>query len=516
MVGLTLSETWLGNIWKSSRKGKSISLEPEKQVVGILAFEVSRLMSKVVSLWLYLTDTHMLELREEMNNSIGIQKLVSDNEDYLMNLALAEIFENFTSVGKFVAMLGKKCVDPIYHDLEGIFADPCESDPKWYGWWYRLQKMEKRVKKMRRFVAATEQLHSEMESLEELEESMRRTQGEVHIGRVKLLEFQRKVFFQRQEVENLREMSPWIRTYDYIVRLLLRSLFTIIERIKFVYGGRNEFGYVACCNSMLGVVQTSGYLSDNNASRGHVGRSLSNISPLSILCSDHTLNLSRFAPVGLSRCLRAGSDSEIFTSSCGSSFRSNGVDTNETDDICTNPVIYHTSPCEKVSFFNSKRELLNARPSTLGYAALALHYAKIILSIEKLASSPHLISLDAREDLYDMLPFSIRRCVRAKLMKDEVSTTLAFSEYNLARILGWLSPLAHNMVRWQSERNFERRRLIFGTNVLLVQTLYFADREETEAAIVELLLALNHLSRFRQSSRSEVYENLRDLIHFRT
>lgn len=346
MVGLTLTETWLGNILKSSRK--SISVEPEKQVVGILAFEISRLMSKVVNLWLYLSDRHMSELREEIANSIGMHKLVSEDEVHLMDLALAEIIENFTNVGKFVARLGKKCVDPIYHDLEGIFVDLSDSDPKWYGWSYRLKKMKKRVKKMKRFVAATEQLHSEMESLEELEESMRQTRGG---GRAKLLEFQHKVFFQRQEVKSLQEMSPWIRTYDYIVRLLLRSLLTIGDRIKYVYGERCDLGQV-----MPSVVHTLGYsldnnasrgpvghslsnLSDNNASRGLVGRSWSNLSPSSTLCGQHTLNLRRFAPIGLSRCIRAGSDSEISTSSCGSSFRANFVETDEMDDICTNPIM---------------------------------------------------------------------------------------------------------------------------------------------------------------------------------
>lgn len=40
---------------------------------------------------------------------------------------------------------------------------------------------------------------------------------------------------QRQEVKTLREMSPWVRTYDYIVRLLLRSLITVVKRIKHVF-----------------------------------------------------------------------------------------------------------------------------------------------------------------------------------------------------------------------------------------------------------------------------------------
>ncbi|KAI3473940.1 hypothetical protein Pfo_028514 [Paulownia fortunei] len=512
MVGETLTETWFGNIWKSSRK--SISWEPERPVLGILAFEVSRWMSKVVNIWQSLTDRQIVRLREEIANSVGIQKLISEDEDYLMDLVLAEIIENLGSVAKSVAMLGKKCADPTYHNLESFSDDPGDIDPKWYGWQYRLKKMEKKVKKMEKFVAATEQLYSELEVLAELEQSLRRMRAGANLGKVKLLEFQQKVVWQRQEVKNLQEMSPWVRTYDYVVRLLLRSLFTIIERIKYVYGvnqienidGSNDFDQIHgdCLirsNSMSALLQTSVYSSENNASRVPVGRSFSNLglggdkskpknrkshdrSPSSILCGKHQMKGRRFASVGLTGCMTGGSESpvvETHTPSCGSSFRSNGAsqkDADEIEDICTIPIVYGSVTSIKASFFNSKRHLLNAPPSTLGYAALALHHANVIILIEKLASSPHLISLDARDDLYNMLPSTIKSCLRAKLKT--FTRTLASSVYDaafaaewslaLARILEWLSPLAHNMVRWQSERNFERQRFIFGSNVLLVQT----------------------------------------------
>ncbi|KAI3471990.1 hypothetical protein Pfo_028678 [Paulownia fortunei] len=449
MVGETLTETWFGNIWKSSRK--SISWEPERPVLGILAFEVSRWMSKVVNIWQSLTDRQIVRLREEIANSVGIQKLISEDEDYLMDLVLAEIIENLGSVAKSVAMLGKKC----------------DIDPK-YGWQYRLKKMEKKVKKMEKFVAATEQLYSELEVLAELEQSLRRMRAGANLGKVKLLEFQQKVVWQRQEVKNLQEMSPWISIHYYRkdqVCLWVNQ----IENID----GSNDFDQIHgdCLirsNSMSALLQTSVYSSENNASRVPMkGR--------------------RFASVGLTGCMTGGSESpvvETHSPSCGSSFRSNGAsqkDADEMEDICTIPIVYGSVTSTKASFFNSKRHLLNAPPSTLGYAALALHHANVIILIEKLASSPHLISLDARDDLYNMLPSTIKSCLRAKLKT--FTRTLASSVYDaafaaewslaLARILEWLSPLAHNMVRWQSERNFERQRFIFGSNVLLVQTLYF-------------------------------------------
>lgn len=530
---------------------KRIYWEAERPVLGILAFEVSRVMSKVVNIWHSVTDKQIVRLREEIASSVGIHKLVSEDDDYLMDLALAEIIENLISVGKSVAMLGKKCADATYHNLESIFDDPSAMDPKWYGWQYRLKKMDRKVKKMEKFVAATEQLYSELEILADHELSLRRMRAGANLGKMKLLEFQQKVLWQRQEVKSLQEMSPWIRTYDYVVRLLLRSLFTIIQRIKYVFVDgsdcfdQNHGDYVSRCNSMSGLVQAFGYSSENNEPGGRVRRTSSNLafradksilknrrsydrSPSSILCGRHQVRGRRFAPIGLMGCMPGGIESPIvesYTNSCGSSFRSE-KDGDEIDDTCAFPIICRSITSRERSFFHSKRCLLEASPSTLGYAALALHYASTIMLVEKLALAPHLISLDARDDLYDMLPSTIRSCLRARLKT--FSRTSASCEYNSAlaaerssaigKILEWLSPLARNMIRWQSERNFERQRVVYGSNILLVQTLYFANQAETEAAIVEILMGVNYLFQFgknmndqqqpiRESSCSRAYDH---------
>lgn len=540
-----MTETWFGNL------RKSISWEPERPVLGIMSFEVARLMSKVINIWQCLTDTQIVRLREEVVNSVGIQKLVSENEEYLMDLVLAEIIENLESVAKSVAVLGKKCAHPTYQNLQNVFDDPGVIDPKWYRWQYRLKKMEKRVKKMGKFVAATEQLYSELEVLAELEQPLRRMRAGANLCRVRLLEFQQKVVWQRQEVKNLQEMSPWIRTFDYIIRLLLRSLFTIIERIKYVYGvnqtkpvevNNNDSHILGdsldCRNSVTYHLKTSVYTFENDDFSAQVGRAFSNLSsaddrgksknrksldhsPSFILCQRPSLmKVRRFAPIVLTGCVTGGIESpfvDIHTSSCGSSNRSNGAwnkDTDEIKDTCTIPDVCGDLAPPKASFFHSKRRLLIAPPSTLGYAGLALHYANVIIVIEKLASAPHLISLEARNDLYSMLPSSVRSSLRAKLKafsRNQVSPVYdaAFAaEWGLtiARILDWLSPLAHNMVRWQSERNFEKRRLVYGSNVLLVQTLQFADQVETEGTIVELLMGLNYLSQFSRDVNEQPFQ----------
>ncbi|MBA0799952.1 hypothetical protein Gohar_010430 [Gossypium harknessii] len=176
-----------------------------------------------------------------------------------------------------------------------------------------------------------------------------------------------------------------------------------------------------------------------------------------------------------------------------------------------NPDTFHfvsgplkTSSKPAVSFFESNSKLLKPPSSTLGAAALALHYANLIIIMEKMIKSPQLVGVDARDDLYSMLPSSIRSSLRGRLKGiglSSASDPVLAGEWRTAvrSILGWLSPLAHNMIKWQSERSFEHQNLFPKTNVILLfQTLFFANKEKTEAAITELLVGLNYIWRFER------------------
>ncbi|XP_073298589.1 uncharacterized protein [Primulina huaijiensis] len=297
---------------------------------------------------------------------------------------------------------------------------------------------------MNRFVAATEQLYQELDVLADLEQTSRRMRAGADVVQVKLLEFKQKVVWQRQEVKNLREMSPWVRTYDYIVWLLLRSLFTIAGRIKHVYhvnhrghveGLDNDKHIPADCllhsNSIHALLQTPVYPSENNSSR-FLGRTLSNLDLSDVKSklknkkmhcrsqsSSHggkpyQVKARGFDPAGLAGCM-TGTDSLVaqrYTSSFrGSSTFANSSEKDDRKVLVLSSIITPT----RVSIFNFRHQALSPPPFSLGYAALALHYANVIILIEKLASSPQLISPDARDDLYNMLPATIRSCLRAKL-----------------------------------------------------------------------------------------------------
>ncbi|KAK9069103.1 hypothetical protein SSX86_013219 [Deinandra increscens subsp. villosa] len=467
--------SWFPTMLKTPSKNKG--LDPEKPTIGILSFEISRLMSRVANLWYCLSDRQMSRLKEEVRYSLGIRTLISDNHAYLIDLALEEIIDKLKGVAISVARLGKKCLDSIYHNLDHVFDNPFELDLIWCGWEYRLKKMEKRVKKMKRFAVVMSQLYEELEGLFDLETRLTKMQSN-GVNQGQLQDFHQKVMWQREEVSRLRELSPWVRSYDYIVRLLLRSLFTIVERIKVVFGVSAEhrssevrnLPHGSCFvpkSSISALTRASVYPSE-----GSFRRSMSNIGHKPVLCGGY----SSYKPQS--------------SHPVACSFRANGV----------------FDPIKKGSFsFNSKERLVYGQEPTLGEVALALQYAKIVIFIETLATSPRAISSIAREDLYDMLTTNIKQALRENLFLSKRESLLAYDERvasgrrsSVQRILDWLSPLAHNMIKWYSERNFEKQPIGSKGNVLLVQTLYYANQATSELVITELIVGLHYVSRFSQ------------------
>ncbi|EEF27940.1 hypothetical protein RCOM_1143060 [Ricinus communis] len=126
-----VAESWFRGLWKIPRKHES---GPEKVVIGVLAFEVASLMSKLVHLWQSLSDKQVLRLREEISNSVGIKKLVSEDDDFIVSLICAELIESMVHVAKSVARLGMKCSDPGLKSFEHVFDDLIKLGTDTYGW----------------------------------------------------------------------------------------------------------------------------------------------------------------------------------------------------------------------------------------------------------------------------------------------------------------------------------------------------------------------------------------------
>ncbi|KAF3434137.1 hypothetical protein FNV43_RR25240 [Rhamnella rubrinervis] len=578
-----VSESWFRSLWKTPKKHEAAS---EKAVIGVLAFEIASLMSKLVHLCHTLSNKQVNRLREEIANSVGMKKLVSDDDDYIVKLICAELIENMIHVAKSVARLGKKCSDSRLRNFESAFSDLINTGIDIYGWEFSWKKMEKKAKKMERFISVNANLYQEMEVLADLEQTLRRMKGNDDLGGVNLLEFQKKVTWKQHEVKNLKSISLWNRTYDYTLHLLARSLFTIFNRIEHVFaiqqridvGEIKDSGFLSSdqihrSQSVSALLQSSVRPSESGLPRfssgplerfmaksgpiskpnktnnfysgplsggasttksrppaaksrnifysGPLGRSTTKSGPISGLTKtskkmwrmqDHAqtngkksqLKTNRLTQVGpFKGCMMAGNSSPVTNCHLSSIIAHSRILNGDKDpnaDHLASGMIVNRNP----TFSIPKGKFLHPPPETLGAAALALHYANVIIVIDKLAASPHLIGLDARDDLYNMLPVNVRNTLRARLKP--YSRSLDSSGYDTALadewkeamsgILDWLMPLAHNMIKWQSERSFEQQNLVSRTNVLLVQTLYFASQEKTEATITELLVGLNYIWRY--------------------
>ncbi|KAL3828706.1 hypothetical protein ACJIZ3_017508 [Penstemon smallii] len=542
---------YLENSAKSSNSSKQRGTQ-EKLTIGILSFEVANVMSKTIHLHKSLTENEILQLKNEILKSEGIKTLVSSDENQLLELALLEKIDDLNRVANVVSRLGKKCTIPALQGFEHVYGDIVSGviDIKELG--FLVKDMESMVKKMERYVNSTAILHSEMEAMNELEVATKKFQ-QSHLEESRKA-YEQKLTWQKQDVKHLKDVSLWNQTYDKVVELLARTVCTIYAKIYIVFGDSSSRGDI--CNNSVSKSQQVGFSrslhhvkqtptltkSISNKKNGHLEKRSASFRPKTGLqrieeglCSPNNINF----PCGMG-------PGRLFMECLSLSTSASKVDD---DDYCANydDQSSQVSGCFSVGngvkrehstlsncfghaingdpFGGESRQskgclangsrfglgsklLVYAPPNTIGGSALALHYANVIIVIEKLLKYPHLVGDEARDDLYQMLPTSLRKTLKSNL-KSYVKDLAIFDaplahdwKERLDIMLKWLGPLAHNMIRWQSERNFEQHQIVTKTNVLLLQTLYFADREKTEAAICELLVGLNYICRYEQQQNA--------------
>ncbi|MCL7040363.1 hypothetical protein MKW94_003913 [Papaver nudicaule] len=420
--------------------------------IGVLAFEIASLMSKLYQLWQSVSDKNIYRLRHDSISVEGVRKIVSNDEAFLLGLACAEVVESLRVISKAVSRLGKRCDDTSLRNFENLFDEFANTGRDPHSWVLSSKEMEAKQKKIDRYISLTASLYREMDELTEIEHVFRKvlkcSDHESLIKEKKISDIQQKLFWLKQEVKNLKESSLWNKSFDSITSLLARSTFTCLARIKLVFG-----------------IGTQGFHPSTN----------------------NDVSLPRSSSVSAT----VYPTSPTFASEDGQ------VDVNDDTE----------EEGMKQGFFETNSKLLKAPPSTLGAAALALHYSNLIIVIEKMIRSPQLVGIDARDDLYGMLPTSVRVSLRDRLkgVGFSASDPSLATEWRdaLGRILSWLSPLAHNMIKWQNERSFEQQNLVHKNNVLLLQTLFFANQAKAEAAITELLVGLNYIWRFEREMNAQ-------------
>ncbi|XP_073276260.1 uncharacterized protein [Primulina huaijiensis] len=558
---------YVENLTKSNKKHGAT----EKQIIGILSFEVANMMTKIIHLYKSLTYNEILKLKNEILRSDGVKILVSSDENLLMELALVEKLDDLNRVAIVVSRLGKKCSILALQGFEHVYGDIISGviDVKELA--FLVKDMVSMSRKMERYVKSTASLYGEMEVMNELEVATKKFQQNQHEESRKA--FEQKLTRKKQDVSHLMDISLWNQTYDKVVELLARTICTVYARILAVFAdvhrkmddsgvtiSRSQVGLSGSFRSMKPEFgQKSGPLEVNREVQTDVVLKKSDSTNTKCFCHSGSIRkdglekktVTHKPKVGLKKsgCLHGIDD---FSLSCGMgpgrmfmeclSLSSSVSNADDGDDQISQIFGYgsdiggmkeeHASRLINFGHLNNngplngeqiwlKGSLLNATrirsnsrlqvyalPSTVGGSALALHYANVIIVIEKLLRYPHLVGDEARDDLYQMLPTRLRKTLKTSL-KSYVKTLSIYDaplahdwRERLDGLLSWLAPLAHNMIRWQSERNFEQQQIITRTNVLLFQTLYFADREKTDAVICELLVGLNYICRYEQQQNA--------------
>ncbi|CAL9108986.1 unnamed protein product [Musa textilis] len=506
---------------KRKKKNDGSNPSPSAATVGILSFEVASAMSRAICRYRSLSESEMAKFRSQTLASHGVRHLVSTDEPFLLSLALAEMLDDLNGVAAVASRMGRRCSHPALVGFEHVYSDLLAGriDPSRLG--FLSKDMDGTIRKMERFVSSTAALYAELEVLTELEHAAKKLhQNPVHDESRRA--FDQKIEWHRQDIKHLRESSLWNQVYDKVVLLLARAVCTIHSRICLVFGETISsldclVADQSCQLSEKIIISVHHPIHSGSLRSGSIdGKSDQIPKVASDAFTDANLRRAgglRFhcgaSPGRLfMECLSLGSsallkesndkfenDSRIGRPAFGPSFPFSGQETQ------------HMSG-KRSEFGPISKLTMLATPSTVGGSALALHYANIIIIIEKLLKHPHLVGEDARDDLYQMLPSSLRAGLR-KSLKSYVKN-LAIYDAPLAhdwkealdKILSWLSPMAYDMIRWQTERNFEQQQIISRANLLLLQTLYFADREKTEAVICELLVGLNYICRYEQQQNA--------------
>ncbi|KAH6816334.1 plant/protein [Perilla frutescens var. frutescens] len=532
---------------ENSTKSPNVKQGPQdRQTIGILSFEVANAMSKIIHLHKSLSENEISKLKNEILKSEGVRNLVCSDEKQLLELALEEKLDDLNKIAGVVSRLGKKCTIPALQGFEHVYGDIVSGAVDFRELSFLVKDMDGMVRKMERYVNYTATLYTEMEVMNELEVATKKFQQNQHEESRKA--FEQKLTWQKQDVRHLKDVSLWNQTYDKVLELLARTVCTIFARLCIVFGDgfsenlhptRWDSSLTKCTASKsngyshshsgqvvngrvekkspslrgkLGIQRNEGGLlraeDYNPACCIGRGRVLMECLSLSSSASkvdddddddDHVIYDDESSRVSASFSATSGLKTEhLNLSGCLIHAISSGGDQRQAKGSLLNS-----------SKFGHKSKLLAyAPPTTVGGSALALHYANVIIVLDKLLRYPHLVGDEARDDLYQMLPISLRVTLKSSLksyVKDlaiyDAPLAHAWRE-RLDLMLKWLTPLAHNMIRWQSERNFEQQQIVTRKNVLLLQTLYFADREKTEAVVCELLVGLNYICRYEQQQNA--------------
>ncbi|THF94436.1 hypothetical protein TEA_007637 [Camellia sinensis var. sinensis] len=163
-----------------------------------------------------------------------------------------------------------------------------------------------------------------------------------------------------------------------------------------------------------------------------------------------------------------------------------------------------TTPGLNTLFGNGDKPVKNNNQK-LGSAGLALHYANVITQIDTLVTRSSSVPPNTRDALYQGLPPTIKSALRSKLLSFQLKEehTVPKIKAEMEKTLQWLIPIATNTTKahhgfgwvgeWANTGSDVNRKATGQVDLIRIETLHHADKEKTEAYILELVVWLHHL-----------------------
>ncbi|MBA0793589.1 hypothetical protein Gohar_017984 [Gossypium harknessii] len=429
-----------------SSPSSSSSCSPTLQ---ILAFETAKCMVRLVALYKSLSDDEFHRLRNGIMKSPGVVTLNSDDETYLLSLACEEMLENLDQAAAIVSRLGKKCIDVELNKFDIAYHNMKQGIIDARTLDFNTEHVVKTIDQMEKYACSTSVLYASLVGVDEMEISKRKKWRRNSGSKIDY--FNEEISSRRKQVIHFRKISLWNQTFDKIVPLMAQIVAIIFVRICTVF--EPFVSSLPCITAK-----------NRNFNRLHY-------------------NSNPKSPKGVT--FRLSSITKI--------------------DKFITKIRYMDVNTEK-----SQMLVQSAPENTVGAAGLALRYANVIIMAEAYFYSSKMITNDAREYMFEMLPMNLKQMLRGKLKSHWHKDAEAREGQQgvaegwkaaLEEIFEWLAPVAHDTLQWQQERNLEQRNLDAKPTVLLLQTLHFSDLERTEAAIVEILVGLSCIYRYENRGK---------------
>ncbi|XP_021688615.1 protein PSK SIMULATOR 1 isoform X2 [Hevea brasiliensis] len=445
MTNLNLSSGFTSGV---TTKGNKIS---------ILAFEVANTIVKGANLMQSLSKENIKHLKEVVLPSEGVQNLISRDMEELLRIAAADKREELKVFSGEVVRFGNRCKDPQWHNLDRYFEKlGSELTPE-----KQLKEdADMVIQQLMNLVQYTAELYHEMHALDRFEQDYRR----------KLQEDDNSNGPQRGFSYPSIKRKPCTKAHTHIDGMPFANV-----KITAYFGALELFLIFMCCG----------------------------IPWLRTRCIEHKNWRLQESICDSLAILRA----ELKTQRKHvKSLKKKSLWSKILEEVMEKLVdIVHFLHLEIHEAFGSADADRPVKGSScqrkLGSASLALHYANIITQIDTLVSRSNSVPPNTRDALYQALPPSIKSALRSKLQSFHLTVTQIKAE--IEKTLQWLVPIATNTTKahhgfgwvgeWANTGSEVNRKPTGQTDLLRIETLHHADKEKTEAYILELVVWLHHL-----------------------